>query len=161
VPFQKWSIAAEFTCHGEALAKPEGGFEPKEYRQYFEDSNPPSNAEIECKIPLWMGVSLPLQIKRNHLIWHGPTDILYQAIFDALRTGAISGSFFSNFPGIWTVIEGESTDANHQGWIEVRSCDNRITQKVSTTASSAGGATPLKLRGHPLKGQSREKTLHH
>jgi type VI secretion system secreted protein Hcp len=38
-------------------------------------------------------------------------------------------------------IEGESTDAKHQGWIEVRSCDNRITQKVSTTASSAGGAT--------------------
>lgn len=38
-------------------------------------------------------------------------------------------------------IEGESTDEKHQGWIEIKSCDNRITQKVSTTASSAGGAS--------------------
>jgi type VI secretion system secreted protein Hcp len=38
-------------------------------------------------------------------------------------------------------IDGESTDGNHQGWIEVRSCDNKISQTVSTTASSAGGAT--------------------
>lgn len=38
-------------------------------------------------------------------------------------------------------IEGESTDEKHQGWIELLSCDTRITQKVSTTASSAGGAS--------------------
>ncbi len=38
-------------------------------------------------------------------------------------------------------IEGESTDDKHQGWIEIMSCDNQISQKVSKTASSAGGAT--------------------
>jgi type VI secretion system secreted protein Hcp len=38
-------------------------------------------------------------------------------------------------------IEGESTDDKHQGWIEVLFCESEVTQKVSKTASSAGGAT--------------------
>jgi hypothetical protein len=28
-----------------------GGFEPETYTEYFEDSNPPPNAEIGCKMP--------------------------------------------------------------------------------------------------------------
>jgi hypothetical protein len=27
-----------------------GGFEPETYMEYFEDSNPPANAEIGCKM---------------------------------------------------------------------------------------------------------------
>jgi type VI secretion system secreted protein Hcp len=38
-------------------------------------------------------------------------------------------------------IEGESTDDQHQSWIEVLHHQMGITQKVSTTASSAGGGT--------------------
>lgn len=38
-------------------------------------------------------------------------------------------------------IEGESTDDKHQGWIEIKSCDHRLTQKVSSTASGVGGAS--------------------
>jgi type VI secretion system secreted protein Hcp len=36
-------------------------------------------------------------------------------------------------------IEGESTDAHHAGWIEIRNYDLNVSQKVSQTASSAGG----------------------
>jgi type VI secretion system secreted protein Hcp len=38
-------------------------------------------------------------------------------------------------------IDGESTDAKHQGWIEISDCNMEILQTVSTTASSVGGAT--------------------
>lgn len=38
-------------------------------------------------------------------------------------------------------IEGESTDAKHAGWIEIADCGMEILQTVSTTASSAGGAS--------------------
>jgi type VI secretion system secreted protein Hcp len=38
-------------------------------------------------------------------------------------------------------IEGESTDSKHDGWIEIISYDLDIGQRVSRTASSAGGAT--------------------
>jgi type VI secretion system secreted protein Hcp len=38
-------------------------------------------------------------------------------------------------------IEGESTDDKHSGWIEVLSCDVKVSQKISSTASSAGGAS--------------------
>lgn len=38
-------------------------------------------------------------------------------------------------------IEGESTDDKHTGWIEIKSCDHRLSQKVSATASSVGGAS--------------------
>jgi type VI secretion system secreted protein Hcp len=38
-------------------------------------------------------------------------------------------------------IEGESTDGKHQDWIEVLFHDFGISQKVSRTASSAGGAS--------------------
>jgi hypothetical protein len=31
--------------------KAAGGFEPEEYMEYFEDSNPSPNAEIGCKMP--------------------------------------------------------------------------------------------------------------
>ena len=37
-------------------------------------------------------------------------------------------------------IEGESTDQQHPGWMEVLDFDFCIAQKVSKTASSAGGA---------------------
>jgi hypothetical protein len=30
--------------------KADGGFEPEEYMKYFEDSNPPPNTEIGCKM---------------------------------------------------------------------------------------------------------------
>lgn len=42
---------------------------------------------------------------------------------------------------IFDGIEGESTDDKHPGWIEVLSCGMEIQQAISTTASSAGGAT--------------------
>ena len=38
-------------------------------------------------------------------------------------------------------IEGESTDDRHQGWIEVLHYQMGLSQKVSTTASSAGGGS--------------------
>jgi type VI secretion system secreted protein Hcp len=38
-------------------------------------------------------------------------------------------------------IEGESSDAKHPGWIEITDCGMEILQNISTTASSAGGAT--------------------
>jgi type VI secretion system secreted protein Hcp len=38
-------------------------------------------------------------------------------------------------------IEGESTDSQHAGWIEILNFDLDIGQRVSSTASTAGGAT--------------------
>ncbi len=38
-------------------------------------------------------------------------------------------------------IEGESTDDKHQEWIEVFRFYTEVSQKVSSTASSAGGAS--------------------
>jgi type VI secretion system secreted protein Hcp len=38
-------------------------------------------------------------------------------------------------------IEGESTDDKHQGWIELLRFDMGLSQTVSSTASSAGGAS--------------------
>jgi type VI secretion system secreted protein Hcp len=38
-------------------------------------------------------------------------------------------------------IEGESTDAKYQGWIEALYFESEINQKISSTASSAGGAS--------------------
>jgi type VI secretion system secreted protein Hcp len=37
-------------------------------------------------------------------------------------------------------IEGESTDQQHPGWIEILNYDLDVSQTVSRTASSAGGA---------------------
>ena len=38
-------------------------------------------------------------------------------------------------------IEGESTDKKHTGWIEAINFSSGVSQKVSSTASSVGGAT--------------------
>ena len=38
-------------------------------------------------------------------------------------------------------IEGESTDNKHQGWIELLNYQVGVDQKVSSTASSVGGAS--------------------
>ncbi|MCP3928521.1 MAG: type VI secretion system tube protein Hcp [Bacteroidetes bacterium] len=38
-------------------------------------------------------------------------------------------------------IDGESTDDKHAEWIEILSCDVKVSQKVSDTVSSAGGAS--------------------
>ena len=38
-------------------------------------------------------------------------------------------------------IDGESMDGKHQGWIELVSYGCGLTQAISTTASSAGGAS--------------------
>ncbi len=38
-------------------------------------------------------------------------------------------------------IEGESTDEQHPGWIEVFNYKLALRQRISSTASSAGGAT--------------------
>lgn len=38
-------------------------------------------------------------------------------------------------------IDGESTDAEHSGWIEATSFGVAISQNISTTASSVGGAS--------------------
>lgn len=38
-------------------------------------------------------------------------------------------------------IEGESTDEKHSGWIEIQSFGSGLSQTVSRTASSAGGAS--------------------
>lgn len=45
-------------------------------------------------------------------------------------------------------IEGESTDDKHQGWIEVISYSSGLTQSVSTTASSSGGASAERANFH-------------
>jgi uncharacterized protein len=44
---------------------------------------------------------------------------------------------FIQIPG----MDGESTDDHHRGWIEVTQFDFNVRQKVSQTASSAGGAS--------------------
>ncbi len=36
-------------------------------------------------------------------------------------------------------IDGESSDAQHQGWIEISDCNMEILQTVSTAASGSGG----------------------
>jgi type VI secretion system secreted protein Hcp len=41
-------------------------------------------------------------------------------------------------------VDGESTDAKHNGWIEISDCNMEILQTVSATASSAGGASAEK-----------------
>ncbi len=38
-------------------------------------------------------------------------------------------------------IEGESTDNKHAGWIEIKDYSTDITQTISSTASSSGGAS--------------------
>ena len=38
-------------------------------------------------------------------------------------------------------IEGECSDAKHPAWIEITDCGMEILQNISTTVSSAGGAT--------------------
>ncbi len=40
-----------------------------------------------------------------------------------------------------TDIEGESSDSQHMGWIEVIFYGANMSQKISSTASSAGGAS--------------------
>ena len=47
MPIQKWQLAPEF--------KADGGFEPETYMEYFEDSDPPTNTEIGCKMPFLDG----------------------------------------------------------------------------------------------------------
>jgi hypothetical protein len=47
VPIQKWQVVPEF--------KAGGRFEPEEYMEYFEDSNPAPNTEIGCKMPFLDG----------------------------------------------------------------------------------------------------------
>jgi type VI secretion system secreted protein Hcp len=42
-------------------------------------------------------------------------------------------------------IDGESTDAKHQKWIEVLSFSTGMSQPVSSVASSAGGATSARV----------------
>jgi type VI secretion system secreted protein Hcp len=44
---------------------------------------------------------------------------------------------FIQIPG----VEGESSDNQHRGWIEVMQYDFNVRQKVSRTASSAGGGS--------------------
>lgn len=38
-------------------------------------------------------------------------------------------------------VPGESTDSDHTDWIEINSFEHEITQPISATASTAGGAT--------------------
>lgn len=38
-------------------------------------------------------------------------------------------------------IDGESSDEKYSDWIEILSCDVKVAQKVSNTASSVGGAS--------------------
>jgi type VI secretion system secreted protein Hcp len=45
-------------------------------------------------------------------------------------------------------IEGESTDDKHQGWIEIQSFGAGHAQRISKTASSAGGATAERADFH-------------
>ena len=39
------------------------------------------------------------------------------------------------------VIQGESSDERHAGWIEIKNFSLGVGQRVSRTASSAGGAS--------------------
>ena len=45
-------------------------------------------------------------------------------------------------------IEGESTDDKHTGWIEIQSFGGGHSQRISRTASSAGGATTERADFH-------------
>jgi type VI secretion system secreted protein Hcp len=45
-------------------------------------------------------------------------------------------------------IDGESTDGKHQGWIEVTAYSHGVNQSVSSTASSAGGASSERANFH-------------
>ncbi len=45
-------------------------------------------------------------------------------------------------------IDGESTDDKHAGWIEMVSFNNGLTQSVSSTASSSGGASAERANFH-------------
>jgi type VI secretion system secreted protein Hcp len=45
-------------------------------------------------------------------------------------------------------IDGESTDEQHKDWIEVISFNHGVSQQVSTTASSAGGASAERASFH-------------
>ena len=45
-------------------------------------------------------------------------------------------------------IQGESTDEQHPGWIEILNYDMDVGQTVSRTASSAGGATAERAGTH-------------
>jgi type VI secretion system secreted protein Hcp len=45
-------------------------------------------------------------------------------------------------------IDGESTDEQHKDWIELISFNHGVSQQVSTTASSAGGASAERASFH-------------
>jgi type VI secretion system secreted protein Hcp len=45
---------------------------------------------------------------------------------------------------------GESTDSEHQDWIEVLSFDHELEQPASATASSVGGATAERVNHKPF-----------
>lgn len=47
-------------------------------------------------------------------------------------------------------IPGETTDSNHQDWIEILNVHYTFEQNVSGTASSAGGATAGRVNFHDL-----------
>lgn len=47
-------------------------------------------------------------------------------------------------------IEGESTDSKHSGWIEATQYKAGASQKVSSTVSSAGGATTGRVDVKPF-----------
>lgn len=47
-------------------------------------------------------------------------------------------------------IDGESTDAAHEGWIEVDSWDHKFDQPTSPTKSSVGGGTVERVNHHPF-----------
>lgn len=47
-------------------------------------------------------------------------------------------------------IEAESTDGQHRGWIEAFNFKVAVKQRISTTASSAGGATAGRADFEPL-----------
>jgi type VI protein secretion system component Hcp len=50
-------------------------------------------------------------------------------------------------------IDGESTDAKHQGWIEISDCNMEILQTVSTTQNRQGGSA----MGNVATGWDRRK----
>lgn len=45
-------------------------------------------------------------------------------------------------------IDGESSDDKHQGWIEISTFNSGLTQAVSSTASSSGGASAERANFH-------------
>lgn len=47
-------------------------------------------------------------------------------------------------------IPGESTDAEHTGWLEVRSCSQAIQQPTSATASTSGGHATARCEHSPM-----------